>query len=146
MIVQAECYRHSSRDRSYKRSVITLKHFSCVFIKLEHQMGLSRGRRENGFCRVALSWTFSGTCHMSFFFFFPLTSVYNMSIMVLILHTRTPKLRGSDHTNPLREEVVEPGSAQTISETRWTRLGTDFGCLPFMQIPQLTSFLGVGQA
>lgn len=55
------------------------------------------------------------------------------------------KVRESESTSSLLESVGEPGSTQTIAE-RTVRRDTLSGCLPFVKITQLTSFLGIDQA
>ena len=104
------------------------------------------GSRKNGLCWVALSWTFSDTLSHELFFFSQINLWQYHCPHFTHKDTKAESKWVIALIPALREQVVEPGSPQTISEIGWTRLGTDLGSLPFVKIIHLTSFLGADQA
>lgn len=89
---------------------------------------------------------FQTLCHMSYFFFSQINLWQYHCPHFTHKDTKAESKWVIALIPALREQVVEPGSPQTISEIGWTRLGTDLGSLPFVKIIHLTSFLGADQA
>lgn len=95
-IVQAKCYRHSRGGRKNLQKVSDQTQVRCVFIKLEHWIGLN-GEGENGLRKMFCPGHFQALVTWAMFFLRP---IYDRGVIVLVSHMRTPKVREWVHQVP----------------------------------------------